>query len=128
MADKLRPNVLFRMLNRTSSVLLVSVMDPPGLGAPHQQAISLDFLGVPGSALGCDTLSLVSEHGFPADKRLGAGVVDGRSVWRDGDAAAAIVAALLEMVHPRRQTGRLAASRAAPFGGLCMTLLKWGSR
>lgn len=46
-------------------------------------AISLDFVGVPGSTAGNDTLSLIRQNGFPANKRLGAGVVDGRSVWAD---------------------------------------------
>ena len=58
-------------------------------------AISLDFLGVPGSAHKNATASLIEAHGFPAGKRLGAGVVDGRSVWADGGAAATFVAALL---------------------------------
>ena len=63
------------------------------------QAISLDFLGVPGSALGCKTLELLKTHGFPGDKRLGAGVVDGRSVWADGDAPAALLAAIVAQVR-----------------------------
>lgn len=63
------------------------------------QAISLDFLGVPGSALGCATAKLIAKHGFPKDKRLGAGVIDGRSVWSDGGSAAALVAAILGQVH-----------------------------
>ena len=62
------------------------------------QAVSLDFLGVPGSALGCATLELISKHGFPADKRLGAGVVDGRSVWADGDAPTALLGSLVKQV------------------------------
>ncbi|KAK9829533.1 hypothetical protein WJX72_006351 [[Myrmecia] bisecta] len=57
-------------------------------------AISLDFLGVPGSALGCNTAALVAQKGFPADKRLGAGIVDGRSVWADDGTASALLAAL----------------------------------
>ena len=62
--------------------------------------MSLDFLGVPGSALGCKTLELLQEHGFPDDKRLGAGVVDGRSVWSDGDAPSALLAAIQKLVRP----------------------------
>ena len=58
------------------------------------QAISLDFLGVPGSALGNETAALIEKHGFPSDKRLGAGVVDGRSVFADGDFPSKLVAAL----------------------------------
>ena len=62
------------------------------------QAISLDFLGVPGSAVQSKTLDLVTQHGFPENKRLGAGVVDGRSVWTDDDVPAALVASLLSKV------------------------------
>ena len=58
-------------------------------------AVSLDFLGVPGSAHKNATASLIEAHGFPAGKRLGAGVVDGRSVWADGGTATTFVAALL---------------------------------
>ena len=62
------------------------------------QAISLDFLGVPGSAVSSKTLELLNQHGFPDNKRLGAGIVDGRSVWSDGDVPAALVASLLTKV------------------------------
>ena len=61
-------------------------------------AISLDFLGVPGSAVASKTLDLVKQHGFPKEKRLGAGVVDGRSVWSDGGVPAALVASLQKQV------------------------------
>ena len=53
---------------------------------------------MPSSALGCKTLDLLRAHGFPAGKRLGAGVVDGRSVWADGDAPAALLAAIKAQV------------------------------
>lgn len=46
-------------------------------------AISLDFLGPSGAAAPNQSLALLRAHGFPAGKRLGAGVVDGRSVWAD---------------------------------------------
>ena len=62
-------------------------------------AISLDFLGVPGSALGNETAALIEKHGFPSDKRLGAGVVDGRSVFSDGAVPANLVSALLAKVR-----------------------------
>lgn len=57
--------------------------------------ITLDFLGVPGAALPSQSLALIEAHGFPADKVLGAGVVDGRSVWADDGTARAILARLL---------------------------------
>lgn len=69
------------------------------------QAISLDFLGVPGSAVASKTLELVKQHGFPKEKRLGAGVVDGRSVWSDGGVPAALVASLQKQVcTPQKST------------------------
>ena len=46
------------------------------------------------------TLDLVEKHGFPTEKRLGAGVVDGRSVWSDGAVPAALVASLHKKVQP----------------------------
>eukprot|EP00798_Chlamydomonas_sp_ICE-L_P005552 gene5552-4186_t len=46
-------------------------------------AVGLDFLGVLGAAEANCTLELIKTHGFPAGKRMGAGVVDGRSVWAD---------------------------------------------
>ena len=44
------------------------------------------------------TAELIEQNGFPSDKRLGAGVVDGRSVWADGDTPSKFVAALLARV------------------------------
>ena len=41
------------------------------------EAIGLDFLE------GRKTLALVKEHGFPADKVLYAGVVNGKNIWRN---------------------------------------------
>ena len=65
------------------------------------QAISLDFLGVPGSEVASKTAQLIEKHGFPEGKRLGAGVVDGRSVWADGETPAALIAALKAKVGPQ---------------------------
>lgn len=75
-------------------------------------ALSLDFLGVPGSVLGSDTAALIEKHGFPDNKRLGAGVVDGRSVWADGQSAPNLIGALIGKARPR------AVSAALPLG-LC---------
>ncbi|KAG2448374.1 hypothetical protein HYH02_006956 [Chlamydomonas schloesseri] len=59
-------------------------------------AVSLDFLGPPGAAVPSQTLALIKQHGFPSDKRLGAGVVDGRSVWKDDGTALALLRELLD--------------------------------
>lgn len=58
-------------------------------------AISLDFCGVPGDAAGNSTLALIRKHGFPANKRLGAGLIDGRSPYADDLPACAAVLAEL---------------------------------
>lgn len=46
----------------------------PWIVALPVKAVSLDFCGVPGATVKSQTLALIKEHGFPADKRLGAGV------------------------------------------------------
>ena len=66
------------------------------------QAISLDFLGVPGSAAGNATADLISKHGFPKEKRLGAGIIDGRSVYGDQDGGAGNLASALLAQAPLR--------------------------
>ncbi len=71
-------------------------------------AITLDFCGAPAAAHGSATLGLLRAHGFPRDKRLGAGVLDGRAVWADacapaGQRAADVVAAILAAGVPRDQ-------------------------
>jgi 5-methyltetrahydropteroyltriglutamate--homocysteine methyltransferase len=47
--------------------------------------LTLDFCGVPGATIPNATLALIKAHGWPAGKRLGAGCVDGRSVWADDE-------------------------------------------
>ena len=50
--------------------------------------VTLDF------CRGAGMLDVVRTHGFPADKALGAGVVDGRSVWRSEAEAATLLGAV----------------------------------
>lgn len=78
------------------SIDLVTYYDDLGAAYPWAvklpvAAVSLDFCGVPGSAAGNATLELIRQHGFPSDKRLGAGLIDARSVWADDLPAAAAV-------------------------------------
>lgn len=89
------------------------------------QAISLDFLGVPGSAVASKTLDLVKQHGFPKEKRLGAGVVDGRSVWSDGGVPAALVASLQKQVC-MPQKSRLQCSPAVLSPGMYFEVSRHG--
>lgn len=60
-------------------------------------ALTLDFCGVPGAASPNGTLALIRAHGFAAAAegkvRLGLGLIDGRSPWRDDEAACAAVVA-----------------------------------
>jgi 5-methyltetrahydropteroyltriglutamate--homocysteine methyltransferase len=95
------------------SVNLVIPYDDPGecypwLVALPVAALTLDFCGAPGAAEGPATLGLLRAHGFPAGKRLCAGVVSGRSVWADaaaphGQRAADVLAALLAAGVAREQ-------------------------
>lgn len=54
-------------------------------------AIGFDFCGVPGAAYGNSMCTLIAQHGFPKSKRLGVGVIDGRSIWKDSGEAMAIL-------------------------------------
>lgn len=68
-------------------------------------AIGLDFCGVPGSFAGNRTAQLIGKLGFPSDKRLGAGVIDGRSVWADDGTAAGLVAGLRALLGKDQPIG-----------------------
>ncbi|MEW5304274.1 MAG: hypothetical protein WDW36_006896 [Sanguina aurantia] len=70
------------------SLSLVTFYDDLGANYPWVvqlpvASVTLDFLGVPGSSAENCSLALLKQHGFPSTKTLGAGVVDGRSVWAD---------------------------------------------
>ena len=52
------------------------------LGQIYQQALELPVAGIGLDFTRGENLALLQAHGFPDDKTLGAGVVDGRSVWR----------------------------------------------
>ena len=45
-----------------------------------------------GAATPCRTLNFLKKSGFPANKVMGAGVIDGRNIWADTGNAAALVA------------------------------------
>eukprot|EP00172_Hildenbrandia_rubra_P004233 Plantae.Rhodophyta-Hildenbrandia_rubra.ctg8167.p1 GENE.Plantae.Rhodophyta-Hildenbrandia_rubra.ctg8167~~Plantae.Rhodophyta-Hildenbrandia_rubra.ctg8167.p1 ORF type:complete len:742 (+),score=169.31 Plantae.Rhodophyta-Hildenbrandia_rubra.ctg8167:2053-4278(+) len=55
------------------------------------ETISLDFTRG-------DNLSLIKKHGFPQGKCLGAGVIDGRSVWDDEKTANNLIAEIKQAV------------------------------
>jgi 5-methyltetrahydropteroyltriglutamate--homocysteine methyltransferase len=93
-------------------------------------AVSLDFCGVPGAAAGNRTLSLIRQHGFPAGKRLGAGLIDARSPYADDlPACAAVLAELKSLgvshisVQPSTTLQHLPYDTAAEAGHLDATLL-----
>ncbi|CAK4208824.1 unnamed protein product [Aphanomyces euteiches] len=54
-------------------------------------AVSLDFTRG-------DNLSLLQKYGFPAGKRLGAGVVDGRGIWKISTSLIPTLKAIVEVV------------------------------
>jgi hypothetical protein len=93
-------------------------------------AVSLDFCGVPGDAVGNASLALVRRHGFPAGKRLGAGLIDARSPYADDlPAAAAVLAELRGLgvahisVQPSTTLQHLPYDSASEAGHLDATLL-----
>ncbi len=62
------------------------------------QGIGLDFVHDQGA-----NLAAVSQYGWPADKVLGAGVIDGRNIWRsDLDEKLALVGELLKQASAER--------------------------
>lgn len=58
------------------------------------QAVSIDFIGsgMEGPDVAHDSLAQLKKYGFPAEKRLGAGIIDGRNVWADTGRAAELLA------------------------------------
>lgn len=93
-------------------------------------AVSLDFCGVPGDAAGNGTLALIRQHGFPAGKRLGAGLIDARSPYADDLPACAAVLAELQAlgithisVQPSTTLQHLPYDTAAEAGHLDDALL-----
>ncbi|GAB2557323.1 5-methyltetrahydropteroyltriglutamate--homocysteine S-methyltransferase [Gracilibacillus alcaliphilus] len=48
----------------------------------YQRVVALPVAGIGLDFVHGDNLSLIQQHGFPADKVLGAGVINGRNVWR----------------------------------------------
>ena len=74
----------------------------PWLVALPVHAIGLDFCGVPGAPHGNATCQLIAKNGFPADKRLGVGIIDGRSPWADNGTAVKVVAALRKLLGPNQ--------------------------
>ena len=61
-------------------------------------ALGFDFCGVPGATSGNSMCELIAKHGFPKSKRLGAGVIDGRSIWKDSGEAANILKFLRKLL------------------------------
>lgn len=69
----------------------------PALASLPVDGIGLDFVRGP------ENLDLVARHGFPAEKWLAAGIVDGRNVWtNDLDASLAVLGRLQEHVPRER--------------------------
>jgi 5-methyltetrahydropteroyltriglutamate--homocysteine methyltransferase len=62
-----------------------------------------------GAAQPCQSLALLQKHGFPADKALGAGVIDGRNIWADTGKASQLLAEIKKSTSApiRVQVGHL---------------------
>lgn len=71
----------YSVLSETGLPLnLVTYFDD--LGAAYPWAVQLPVSTLTLDFTRGDNLALIRQHGWPKDKTLGAGVVDGRSVWR----------------------------------------------
>ncbi len=62
-----------------------------------------------------DTLGLVQRYGFPADKVLAAGVVDGRSVWRVQPAQVVPLVEALRALAPNLRASASASLQFVPY-------------
>ena len=83
------------------AILLQTYFDD--LGQIYRQALELPVAGIGLDFTRGDNLSLLAAHGFPGDKILAAGVVDGRSVWRVRREALELVLTTLQaQVHNLR--------------------------
>jgi 5-methyltetrahydropteroyltriglutamate--homocysteine methyltransferase len=61
-------------------IQLVTYFDD--LGGTYEWVVQLPVAGISLDFTRGNNLELVKTHGFPADKILGAGVVDGRNIWK----------------------------------------------
>lgn len=55
-----------------------------------------------GADYGSRTAQLIAKHGFPGNKRLGAGVIDGRGAWAECGEAARLLGALRSALGPNQ--------------------------
>lgn len=69
-----------RLANAGPPINLVTFFDD--LGEAYPWVVELPVSVVTLDFTRGDNLSLVKQHGFPDDKTLGVGIVDGRNVWR----------------------------------------------
>ncbi len=95
------------------AINLVSYFDDLGESYPWVSALPVSILSLDFTR--GDTLSLIGTHGWPEDKVLGAGIVDGRSVWRINPVQMTeLVEALREVVGGRDRL-RIGASSSLQF-------------
>jgi 5-methyltetrahydropteroyltriglutamate--homocysteine methyltransferase len=98
-AGELRPhfeNVVATLSASGLTINLVTYFDDLGEAYPWVAALPVGILSLDFTR--GDTLSLIQAHGWPGDKVLGAGVIDGRSVWRIRPAEMAELVGALEGV------------------------------
>jgi 5-methyltetrahydropteroyltriglutamate--homocysteine methyltransferase len=63
-----------------AKLLVQTAFGPVGEAYPILASLPIDGIGLD-FVRGPENLDLIARHGFPADKHLAAGVVDGRNVW-----------------------------------------------
>jgi 5-methyltetrahydropteroyltriglutamate--homocysteine methyltransferase len=115
-AAELRPHfehVYETLATSGVAINLVTYFDDLGASYPWVTALpvavlSLDFTRG-------DTLSLIRSQGWPQDKVLGAGVIDGRSIWRVRPSEVSELTATLEGLVGARERLRLGASSSLQF-------------
>ncbi len=85
------------------------------------QVLTLDFTRG-------DNLALIQTHGWPEDKVLGAGVVDGRSVWRVRSEEILPLLETLQAVAPRLRLSASASLQFVPYSAAREIALPAGLR
>ncbi|MEM6839073.1 MAG: 5-methyltetrahydropteroyltriglutamate--homocysteine S-methyltransferase [Cyanobacteria bacterium P01_C01_bin.120] len=107
-----------------------------GVGLPIQLVMYFDDLGdayswvtqLPVAGISLDftrgrNLELVKAHGFPADKTLGAGVVDGRNVWKIRPEAVQATLNELKKIVPNLRVQPSASLQFVPHDAMLETQL-----
>ena len=102
-------------------IQLVTYFDD--LGGTYQWVTQLPVSGISLDLTRGNNLALVKTHGFPADKILGAGVVDGRNVWKIRPDAVLATLRELQTVAPNLRVQPSASLQFVPHDATLETQL-----